>query len=189
MNSSQGTPGVAFFSWRSVEMRMAGVSALLAGFSLMSMNVTTIAQTPLPGAEFIQLREFIYAEAPFHSAHASTIVETPSRVLIAAWFGGTAEGRPDVRIWLSRKQPGHTWSPPVPTTEMLNMPTWNPVLFQAGKRTSLFYKVGPSPREWVGVYCRSEDEGVTWEPANYLPAGLSGPVRAGGDVRGSRLPV
>jgi predicted neuraminidase len=159
-------------------MRMPGVPGLLAVLSLMSVNATTVAQTPLPGAEFIQLREFIFAEAPFQSAHASTIVETPSRVLLAAWFGGTAEGRPDVRIWLSRKQPGQPWSPPVPMTEMLNMPTWNPVLFQDGQRTWLFYKVGPSPREWVGAYRRSEDEGVNWEPASYLPAGLSGPVRA-----------
>ena len=40
----------------------------------------------------------IYEEAPFPSAHASTVVETPGGVA-AAWFGGTDEGEPDVGIW------------------------------------------------------------------------------------------
>jgi predicted neuraminidase len=156
---------------------MHAVPGFSAVLGLLYVNATTIAQTPVRTADFIQQREFIYAEAPFDSAHASTIVETPSRILIAAWFGGTAEGRPDVRIWLSCKPPGRPWSPPVPMSDTLNMPTWNPVLFQDGMRTWLFFKVGPSPREWVGAYRTSEDEGVTWNPVIYLPAGLSGPVR------------
>ena len=43
---------------------------------------------------------FIYEEAPFPSAHASTIVETPAG-MAAAWFGGTEEKDPDVGIWFS----------------------------------------------------------------------------------------
>jgi len=158
-------------------MHMHAAPGFFAVLGLLYVNETAVAQIPVPTTDFVRQREFIYAEAPFDSAHASTIVETPSRILIAAWFGGTAEGRPDVRIWLSRKPPGQPWSPPVPMTDTLKMPTWNPVLFRDGMRTWLFFKVGPSPREWVGAYRTSEDEGVTWNPVRYLPAGLSGPVR------------
>jgi predicted neuraminidase len=62
-------------------------------------------------------------------------------------------------------------------TDTLGMAAWNPVLFQDGKRTWLFFKIGPSPREWVGAYRTSDDGGATWAPVIYLPAGLTGPVR------------
>ena len=123
-------------------------------------------------------REFVYANAPFRSAHASTIVETPARTLMAAWFGGSAEGRKDVEIWLSRRPRGGGWSAPVRVTDTPEMPVWNPVLFQDGENTWLFFKVGPSPREWVGGYRISSDDGQSWSTTRYLPAGLTGPIRA-----------
>ena len=54
---------------------------------------------------------FIFEKAQFASCHASTIAETKVG-LVAAWFGGTAESRPDVGIWLSRRD-GEAWSAPV----------------------------------------------------------------------------
>ena len=93
--------------------------------------------------------EFIYDEAPFPSAHASTIAEV-NNGFVAAWFGGTREKNPDVGIWVSRfVQNG--WSKVVevangvqPTGE--RYPCWNPVLFQPqDSPLLLFYKVGPSP--------------------------------------------
>jgi predicted neuraminidase len=158
-------------------MRIDAVPGLLTVLGLLCVHGNAVAQNARGTADFIQQREFIYTKAPFESAHASTIAETPSRTLMAAWFGGSAEGRPDVRIWLSCKRPGQHWSPPAPMTDTMNMPAWNPVLFQDGVRTWLFFKVGPSPREWVGAYRTSEDDGTTWNPVIYLPAGLSGPVR------------
>ena len=44
--------------------------------------------------------EFVDERPPYPSAHASTVVETPSG-LVAAWFGGTGEGNADVGIWLA----------------------------------------------------------------------------------------
>ena len=49
---------------------------------------------------------------------ASTIVELRNGDLLAAWFGGSAEGNPDVAIWGSRRSGGH-WSAPV---EMVREP-------------------------------------------------------------------
>ena len=126
----------------------------------------------------VTVREFLYEQAPFPSVHASTIVETPSHTLLAAYFGGRSEGADDVEIWLSRQTSGGAWAAPVVMTDTPDMPAWNPVLFQDGRRTWLYFKVGPDPQEWVGARRYSDDDGVTWSAVEWLPAGLLGPVRA-----------
>ena len=50
--------------------------------------------------------EFIYEKGPYPQVHASTLVEATSGQLIAAWFGGTEEGDPDVSIWVARHENG-----------------------------------------------------------------------------------
>ncbi len=150
---------------------------LLSGIVSVAAWSPAVAQGDPAASAFLVRMEFIYDSAAFPSAHASTIVETDRRTLIAAWFGGTSEGSGDVQIWLSRKTQGQRWSPPVPVTETPGMPAWNPVLFQDGSTTWLFFKIGPSPREWIGGYRTSNDDGVTWSQVTYLPAGLLGPVR------------
>lgn len=126
--------------------------------------------------------EFVYESAPFPSAHASTIVETREG-LVAAWFGGTQEGDPDVGIWLSRREGGH-WSTPSEAADGrqpdgTRYPCWNPVLFQPERGPLLlFYKVGPNPRAWWGLVRTSADGGRTWSPALKLPEGILGPIRA-----------
>jgi alpha-L-rhamnosidase len=125
--------------------------------------------------------EFLFETAPFAQAHASTIVETGAG-LVAAWFGGTREGNPDVGIWVSRDD-GAAWSTPVQVadgvqTEGSRFPCWNPVLFQPKEGPLLlFYKVGPSPDRWWGVLKTSEDSGRTWSSARRLPDGILGPVK------------
>src|SRR4026209_1326495 len=125
--------------------------------------------------------EFIFDRAPFPSSHASTIVETREG-LVAAWFGGTRERDPDVGIWVSRRD-GSGWTPPVEVgngvqADGTRHPSWNPVLFELrpGELT-LFYKVGPSPREWWGMARTSKDNGRTWGAARRLPDGFLGPVK------------
>jgi len=130
----------------------------------------------------ILLEEFIYEEAPFPSCHASTLVEGKDGTLVAAWFGGTNEGRPDVGIWVSRKQ-GSLWSTPVEVADGVQQdgkrfPCWNPVLFQPQEGPLLlFFKVGPNPAHWWGEMMTSPDHGETWEGRTRLPNQGIGPVK------------
>ena len=123
----------------------------------------------------------MFAEAPFAQCHASTLAESGSG-LVAAWFGGTAEGAPDVGIWLSRRE-GAGWTPPVEVARGVpagdvREPCWNPVLFNpSGGPLLLFYKIGPSPSRWRGMMTRSDDGGRTWAGPRPLPDGILGPVK------------
>ena len=126
--------------------------------------------------------EFIFETAPVPSCHASTIVETANGKLVAAWFGGTAEGKPDVGIWLSRLENGG-WTVPENVASGVQddgqrWPCWNPVLFQPKEGAlMLFYKVGPSPSKWWGMLRTSSDDGKAWSGATRLPDKILGPVK------------
>ena len=121
--------------------------------------------------------EFIYDEAPFPSCHASTLVELENGDILSAWFGGKGERDKTVEIWMSRKSNG-IWSAPVAMTDYPDMPTWNPVLFRDNSnKIWLFFKVGPSPREWTGAYKTSTDNGKTWSDITLLPGGVLGPIK------------
>ena len=127
-----------------------------------------------PQSEFV----FQPGSAPFSECHASTVVALPDGQLLAAWFGGTREGAPDVAIWTSRYNNG-TWSKPVEVAREPNTPTWNPVLFHThDSRLWLYYKAGPNTGSWSGARMWSTDQGRTWSTPERLPAGLLGPIRA-----------
>jgi predicted neuraminidase len=125
--------------------------------------------------------EFIFSHAPFRSCHASTMAETKSG-LVAAWFGGTSEGHPDVSIYVSRKK-GNQWTPPVKVAEgtgfaAARFPCWNPVLYQPQNGPLLlFYKVGPRPASWWGMMMISTNCGETWSKPVQLPSGILGPIK------------
>jgi predicted neuraminidase len=122
--------------------------------------------------------EFIYTEAPFPSAHASNIVELRNGDLQACWFGGSAEGKPDVAIWTSRHT-ANGWSAPVELVREPNIATYNPVMFYTRDgRLWFYYKFGPHPSSWSAGRRFSDDDGATWSPVEHLPAGIYGPIRA-----------
>ena len=115
-------------------------------------------------------------DPPTPQCHASTLAETRAG-LVAAWFGGEREGHPDVGIWVSRNR-GAGWDRPRRVAADAQFPCWNPVLFQvpAGPLL-LFYKVGPNPREWWGLWMTSSDGGATWGEPMRLPEGVLGPIK------------
>lgn len=125
---------------------------------------------------------FLYESAPFPSCHAATLVESDRGSLFCAFFGGTHERHPDVCIYLS-KFDGKQWGEPRNVADGViddgtRLPTWNPVLFQPrGGPLMLFYKVGPSPKDWWGMVKTSDDDGTTWSPGRRIGKGLLGPVK------------
>jgi len=143
-----------------------GYVFLAFGLALMSLSLAA------------QEAEFVADPMPTPSCHASTIVETRPGELMAAWFGGTAEGRPDVAIWGARRAAGR-WSAPVELVREPNIATYNPVLFHTRDGLLwLYYKFGAHPTSWSAGRSSSKDQGRTWSPVEHLPAGLVGPVRA-----------
>jgi len=135
---------------------------------------------------------FIVDPAPTAMSHASSIVESGGN-LVAAWFGGSLESRPDVAIYVARNS-GAGWSEPrVVATGAQDNGTryacWNPVLFQpAAGPLLLFYKVGKNPRTWWGMLTASSDGGNNWSTPQRLPDGILGPIKnkpvqlAGGEL-------
>lgn len=142
---------------------------------------------PITAAEQsgVVLKEKIFTDPPFKQCHASTIAEGKNG-LVVAWFAGTREKNPDVAIWVSRKVAGK-WTPPaevdkgiikIGKTAGIEHATWNPVLFQRpGGELILFYKIGLNPREWWGVYKKSQDGGKTWSDRIKLPKNIFGPIK------------
>lgn len=124
--------------------------------------------------------DLVFTNPPFQQCHASTIVETRKGELLMACFGGSAEGKPDVSIWLYKL--GGTAAPKIIADGVVDSatryPAWNPVLFQIKTgRLFLFYKVGPNPRAWWGMVKTSDDDGATWSAAKALPKGILGPIK------------
>lgn len=165
---------------RRSNWRYESRAPILAGAVLVVLGLGACrGSSPAPPA--LVYREDLFIQAPFAQCHASTVVETGAG-LVAAWFGGSAEGRPDVGIWLSRRT-GERWSTPVQvakgtSAEGAAEPCWNPVLFRPSRGPLfLFYKVGSSPSTWRGYLIRSKDDGRTWTEPEPLPAGIIGPVK------------
>ena len=157
-------------------LRPAGVAA-----AVLAAAAAVHGQAPLRHPAILS-SEFLNDGAPYPQCHASTIAEVAPGRLVAAWFGGTREGAPDVGIWLTRYESGR-WTAPVEVANGVQPdgtrhPTWNPVLFAvSGQPLRLFYKVGPSPGAWWGMVTASADGGASWSEAARLPAPLLGPIK------------
>lgn len=111
--------------------------------------------------------------------HASTVLKVDDNKLLCAFFGGTEEGKDDVKIYLTSFD-GKKWATPEVVASGDNVPCWNPVLFQNGDRISLYYKVGKPIPKWKTMVKHSFDGGKTWSDACELvdgDIGGRGPVK------------
>jgi predicted neuraminidase len=109
--------------------------------------------------------------------HASTLVELRDGDILAAWFAGSKEGAPDVKIYGARLHQS-VWTPPFELARADHVACWNPVLFHTRDgRLWLYYKSGTSPGTWTGARMWSADEGRTWSAAERLPDGILGPIK------------
>jgi len=116
---------------------------------------------------------------PFPQCHASTMIGTGNGNYLFAWFAGKHEKNDDVAIWMADGRPGN-WSAPRMVAKINNDPHWNPVLFNAGDKIWLFFKVGKEIDDWITWVEMSDDKGKTWGKAQPLVAdgkGGRGPVR------------
>jgi predicted neuraminidase len=144
---------------------------------VLALALATLPTLAAGAPSAIVASEFVDPAPPYPQAHASTIVELADGTLAAAWFGGSGEGRPDVRIWFAR----HTaagWDTPRAVAAGDGQPAWNPVLFQPpAAPLQLYYKVGPNPRDWRGTVIESRDGGRRWSTPRRFPAGVLGPIK------------
>ena len=139
-----------------------------------------VASVSVMAAHAQNVSELIFAtgSTSFPASHASTAVELQGGDVMSAWFGGTAEGKPDVAIWSARRS-ATGWEKPTELVREPGTPCYNPVLFHTKDgRLWMYYKFGPSPATWSAGRIFSTDEGRTWSAVEHLPAGLLGPIRA-----------
>ena len=115
----------------------------------------------------------------FRSCHASSVLPLPDGTVLIAYFAGTAEGSDDVGIWLSRRV-GGVWLDPVCIAKHVEVPHWNPVLFEIPGGVRLVYKTGRHIHSWTSKTKVSHDGGRSWsEEVGYAcPDAACGPVRS-----------
>lgn len=115
-------------------------------------------------------KHLISLEGKTQMCHASTILKVDENRMLAAWFGGSAEGAPDTGIWMSAKEAGTFSSPWL--IESTEEPHWNPVLFRFNERViRLYFKVGYEISEWRTMTSESTDGGRTWTKSRELVPG------------------
>lgn len=149
-------------------------------------QISLVAQTKSQSTKHVDgivLEEFLYDQADFPSCHSVTLVELDNGELLATYFGGMYERHPEVEIRLQRKTTDGVWTAPVSVAHGIQpdgkrFPTWNPVIFQPkGEALMLYYKVGPSPKEWWGEFITSNDNGHTWSAPKKLEGKILGPIK------------
>jgi len=145
-----------------------------------------------PTLTYIIMKKFAVAEKMFvfgedkyfKSCHASTVAYLPGAGICAAAFGGTAEGRDDVGIFVSMK--GDKGFLPPTKIKISEEAHWNPVLSALGGKFTLWFKAGKTIPGWV-TYVAESSDGVNWtEPQPLVPGDISG---GRGPVKNPPLPL
>ncbi len=129
------------------------------------------------------IKEFIYPpKTVTNSCHASTVLPLSDGSVVAAWFGGSAEGNNDVKIWVSIRENGKWAEPYSIAVDGEELPHWNPVLFlRENGEIILYFKYGKPIPNWVTYFCISKDGGKSFSKPQLLVPGDNdggrGPVK------------
>jgi|LSQX01.2.fsa_nt_gb predicted neuraminidase len=117
-------------------------------------------------------KEMIFENDKYmNSCHASTVLPLDDGTVLAAWFGGTAEGHSDVVIWYAKRKDG-LWSAPKSVGVAEPMAHWNPVLFQKQDGTIiLYFKYGKKVKTWATYVSYSYDNGESFSKPKELAPG------------------
>jgi len=119
-------------------------------------------------------------DAGHPTCHCVTVAALPGdgpERLIASWYAGTAECRPDIAVFSASWTEGAGWSPARLVVDTPGLPDGNPILgvSPGGDLWLIFATLtGPS---WKTCYLRrmrSEDGGLTWSAPDDLPGGEVG---------------
>jgi predicted neuraminidase len=126
------------------------------------------------------LTESINPEQGLPMVHVAALAQTPDGILHCVRYGGSAECRPDVKIYLSQKEPGSRWTQPVTimTRAQAERDLGRPVQAignalliadQDGTLRLLFVTIAMG--KWSGSQlnsCVSKDGGLSWSRAEHL---------------------
>lgn len=130
-------------------------------------NLSRPAQSAIFESDIIPQPKYLPA------AHSSSFTMLPNGDLIAFWFAGTKEGRPDVKIWYSIYHDGK-WqmAKSIVTPEMIAranhryvLKVGNPVIYRAQNGDLHLFVVSVSIGGWSGSalnHLVSSDGGLTW---------------------------
>jgi len=107
-------------------------------------------------------------------SHSATLAELSDGTLLAAWYAGSGEGAADVAVYISRREPGASWSEPRPVITRKQVTRdlrrnvislGNPLLLvDGGDRLGLLF-VSIAAGRWSGSSINlvwSEDGGKNW---------------------------
>lgn len=123
--------------------------------------------------------ELIPQPANLLSAHSATLTRLPNGDMLALWFAGTHEGRPDVKIWQSIYAKNH-WqmatiavSPQALRAELgaYVYKLGNPVVYTASNGQLHLFVVSVTIGGWAGSRLNhfiSNDNGKTWKFSKLL---------------------
>lgn len=126
------------------------------------------------------LSETINPDQGLPMVHVAALAQTPDGILHCVWYGGSAECRPDVKIYLSQREPTGAWSVPrvIMTRDQAERDLARPVqglgnalliAEQDGSLRLLFVTIAMG--KWSGSQlnsCISKDGGLTWSKAEHL---------------------
>jgi predicted neuraminidase len=104
--------------------------------------------------------------------HASNLLQLPQGILLCAWFGKDQGGTSNISIWLSRLEPGSSWTEPKQIASADNRNCQNPVLFKTPGSGQLWLfhtsqEVGN--QEGAELLARtSDDDGGNWSEPRCL---------------------